>query len=81
MTQREARDVCGALVRRYSGKHPRWQYNDLKTASALERRWQRISRAIKDQPEKYLPADGSEPVWFDGRRYLPPLPTGAKSRQ
>jgi hypothetical protein len=71
-------DICGALVRRYSGKYPRWQYNDLKTASSLERRWQKISPAIKQQPEKFLPADGSEPTWFDWR-YLPPLPPDAKN--
>ena len=75
-------EICRALVRIYGGKYPNWHFNNLRTPTSLRRRgWDVISSEIKAHPERFLPADGREPLWMDGRPYLPPLPGGTKSRQ
>jgi hypothetical protein len=69
-------DAAKQLVRRYAGKYPKWRYNNLNTTASLVRRgWQKISSEIKANPERILPADGSEPTGSDGKPYLPPLPS------
>ena len=69
-------DAAKKLVPRYAGKHPKWRYNNLRTTDLLVRRgWQKIPSEIKANPERFLPADGSEPTGSDGKPYLPPLPS------
>jgi hypothetical protein len=64
-------DICRELVRRYAGRHPEWAYNSMKSAGTLQRAWERIPPEIKNQPGRFLPADGSEPFSLGRKDYLP----------
>lgn len=75
-------DVLKEVVKRFSGKYPRWKYNGLETASSLKRHgWEKIPAHIKEHPETYLPPDGSEPLDAPGGRpYLPRVPLRRTAR-